>query len=182
MDQVKIQSTICPNQNCGKELKFKIPTKLGVYKMKCTYCGSFIRVEIKPTASTPSTVDNTTSAAKTSQTQLVNSSSLCKMVLVQKRRFRADYLYKLNIGDTVIGRKNNDNPSDIQFDDEFMSSRSVKITTIYGNSGFIYKLTVLNATNPVEYNKQTLCVGETIYIKANDIITLGKTRLMFQKA
>lgn len=182
MDQIKIQSTICPNQNCGKDLKFRLPTTPGVYKMKCTYCGSSIRVEIKEAASEPSTGDNMKSVAKSSKTQLVNSSNMSKMVLVQKRRFRADCLFKLNIGDTVIGRKSIESPSDIQFDDDFMSSRSVKITTIYGDNGFIYKLTVLNATNPVGYNERSLCVGETIFIQANDIITLGKTRFIFLKA
>lgn len=180
-----MQSIICPNQNCAKKLKFRLPVNPGIYKLQCKHCGSLIQVDIKSTVShnsdKPSLVEIEEKEKKSSATQIVNASSMNQMVLVQKRRILADHVHKLRIGDTLLGRESTTHPSDIQFSDEFMSTQSVKITTIYDDRGFSYKLMVMRATNPVYYNGQILSEGETIFIKSNDAIIIGKTKFFFKK-
>lgn len=88
--------------------------------------------------------------------------------------------YKLSEGQTVIGREDDDEPSDISITgDDTISRRSVSINIVADDYGFDYILKVLNASNPVRVNGKQIKVGEKVYLDVGDIITIGNTNLKF---
>ena len=79
-------------------------------------------------------------------------------------------------------RFDSDQMSDISIkNDSSMSRRSIKIDVVQSPKGFIFKLTVLKATNPVLHNNVALSTGETVSLNFGDNIVLGKTRFRFDK-
>lgn len=92
--------------------------------------------------------------------------------------------YQLTPGEHIIGRKDPVKQSSLMINDKYASSRSIRIdvTPVDENqSGFLYKLTVLKATNPVYHNSRELAEGSSLYLEYGDIIILGKTQLTFNK-
>lgn len=88
--------------------------------------------------------------------------------------------YKLDEGRTIIGRDDDDEPSDISLaGDDTISRRSVSIDIVPDEYGFDYILKVLNAANPVKVNGKQVRQGEKIYLDLGDVITLGHTNLKF---
>lgn len=59
--------------------------------------------------------------------------------------------------------------------------RSATLEVTDTPDGFLFKFTVVKATNPVCVNDKRLTVGESIYLTYNDNITMGKTHLTFKK-
>ncbi len=82
----------------------------------------------------------------------------------------------------TIGRKDRNEPSEISLNDDYVSRQSAVIEPIRNESGFLYKFTVLRASNPVFVNGRELLVGNSIYLNYGDTIKLGKTTLTFKKA
>ena len=82
-------------------------------------------------------------------------------------------------GETTIGRKSNDVPSDIGLDDGTASRRSVKIVVTRGEQTgkYIFKLVVLRTTNAVYVNQNALYNNSEIYLNYGDTIKLGETTL-----
>lgn len=92
--------------------------------------------------------------------------------------------YQLTPGEHIIGRKDPVKKSSLMINDKYASSRSIRIDVIpvdENQSGFLYKLTVLKATNPVYHNNKELAEGSGLYLEYGDIIILGKTQLTFNK-
>lgn len=88
--------------------------------------------------------------------------------------------YKLSEGQTIIGRDDDDDPSDISITgDATISRRSISINIVPDEYGFDYILKVLNAANPVKVNGKQVRVGEKVYLDLGDIITIGHTNLKF---
>lgn len=88
--------------------------------------------------------------------------------------------YKLSEGKTIIGREDEDEPSDISLSgDDTISRRSISIDIIPDDYGFDYILRVLNAANPVRVNGKQIKQGEKTYLDLGDVITLGHTNLKF---
>lgn len=88
--------------------------------------------------------------------------------------------YKLSEGKTIIGRDDDDEPSDISLTgDDTISRRSISIDIIPDDYGFDYILKVLNASNPVRVNGKQIRVGEKTYLDLGDVITIGHTNLKF---
>jgi len=88
--------------------------------------------------------------------------------------------YKLSEGQTVVGREDDEEPSDISIaGDDTISRRSIVINIIADDYGFDYILTVLNASNPVRVNGKQIRVGEKVYLDLGDVITIGHTNLKF---
>ena len=83
----------------------------------------------------------------------------------------------LPVGDTVIGRADVNEPSDISIDDYTASRRSIKISVTKGNQTgkYNFKLTVLRTTNPVFVNQNALYSKSTIYLNYGDTIKVGET-------
>ena len=90
--------------------------------------------------------------------------------------------FVLHEGSYLIGRKDSACPSDIEFDDEEMSRRSVLLDVIQKNDGFYYKLTVKKAMNPVLHNNKELEEQESVYLNFGDAFQLGRTVINFKKA
>ncbi len=89
----------------------------------------------------------------------------------------------LNYGDNIVGRKDENKPSDISIDDSFVSRRSIKITVkpAPGKTGNTYRLTVLSAANPVFVNSNALETGDYTFLNYNDKIKIGHTVLTLKK-
>lgn len=88
--------------------------------------------------------------------------------------------YKLSEGKTIIGRDDDDEPSDISLTgDDTISRRSISIDIVPDDYGFDYILKVLNAANPVKVNGKQIRVGEKTYLDLGDVITIGHTNLKF---
>lgn len=62
-----------------------------------------------------------------------------------------------------------------------MSRRSIEILVQQSDKGYTFKLTVLNATNPVLHNNKPLMKGESVSLNFGDTILLGKTKFRFEK-
>ncbi len=90
---------------------------------------------------------------------------------------------KLHVGTNIVGREDAESPSDISFKDEYMSRRSVAIEVQKdsNHSGYNFKLTVLNASNPVYVGSHPLLVGNSIYLNYGDVIKMGNTVLTFKE-
>jgi len=88
--------------------------------------------------------------------------------------------YKLSEGQTIIGRDDEEDPSDISISgDDTISRRSISINIVPDEYGFDYILKVLNASNPVRVNGKQIRVGEKVYLDLGDVITIGHTNLKF---
>jgi len=89
--------------------------------------------------------------------------------------------HTLRVGANIIGRKDSNSPSDLEFDDPEMSRRSVKIDAIPdGNGHHTFTITVLKALNPVTLNGQRIEQGSSFRLNHNDAIVMGKTSLTFK--
>ena len=88
--------------------------------------------------------------------------------------------YQLSEGRTIIGREDDEEPSDISLSgDDTISRRSISIDIVADEFGFDYIMKVLNASNPVSVNGKQIYIGEKVYLDFGDIITIGKTNLKF---
>lgn len=88
--------------------------------------------------------------------------------------------YLLSESRTIVGRYDEDLPSDISLKgDDTISRQSIAIYIESDEYGFDYKLKVLNATNLVKVNDKKLKVGEEVFLQFGDIIKLGKSKLIF---
>ena len=87
--------------------------------------------------------------------------------------------YVLSKGSNTIGREDEEEPSDIQLKDSYVSRRSIDIEVLDSESGYLFKLTVRKATNPVYINGQEHDEGTSIYLNDGDTIHLGSKKLRF---
>lgn len=92
-------------------------------------------------------------------------------------------VFPLLPGKNTVGRADASYPSTISIEgDKYMSRRSIEIeVTLQESKGYLYKMTILNAANPVLHNNQPLMVGETVYLNYGDRIRLGRTTFNFEK-
>lgn len=89
--------------------------------------------------------------------------------------------FALRPGSIYIGRKDEDERSDLQLTDKYVSRRSVKLDVIPSDKGYLFKMTVEHASNPVYVNSTEVAINNSIYLNYDDVITLGKTKLVFKK-
>lgn len=85
--------------------------------------------------------------------------------------------YILQPGDTIIGRTDTEEPSDISIDDNTASRRSVIINVTKGEQTgrHNFKLTVLRTTNAVYVNNNALYANSSIYLNYGDSFKVGET-------
>lgn len=89
--------------------------------------------------------------------------------------------YLLQQGQTFIGRKDRQKPSDVEFDDPEMSRQSVRIDIVPDEKGGLaYMFCVLKSLNPVMVNGKAIDQGLTIKLYNGDNITMGKTTMTFK--
>lgn len=103
-----------------------------------------------------------------------------KLVLLRKGWLNKDY--HLVEGRNVIGRYDESAMPDISIkNDSSISRRSVEIDVKRTEKGYIFKLIVLKATNPVLHNNSPLTNGDSVSLNFGDSIILGKTKFRFDK-
>ena len=154
---------------CGKEMVYT-PQESGIDHFQCPHCHRKVRKEIKR-----KTEENFSSQGDPGRGQLV---VMEKTLLGIKRR----HVYHLHEGSNVIGRYSEGTMSDISLKgDNYMSRRSVSIDVVQQDKGYLYRLRVLRAANPVYVNDNALMVDESQYLNFGDRIVLGKTMLTFEK-
>ncbi len=90
--------------------------------------------------------------------------------------------FQLGENTITIGRKDKDEPSDVSLDDSYVSRRSAKIEPIIDKKGFLYKFTVLRASNPIFINNHEVKLGSSFFLNFGDTIKMGKTILTFKKS
>lgn len=195
--------------NCPQDKhRFSVvcPPKAGIYAITCPKCGKKYKVNV-----TQEAIDKSQSAAGQSgfattpapeneqkevrvktiptnqehNTDLIDGTSPVsiggKLVLL-RRFFHKNKEFPLEIGTTIIGRKDSELPSDIQIDnDKSMSRRSVKIEVSLTKQGYLFKLEVLKATNQVLLNNKVVSKGEIYPLTFGDSIIMGKTKFRFEK-
>lgn len=89
--------------------------------------------------------------------------------------------FALRPGSFYIGRKDDEEKSDLQLNDKYVSRRSLKLDVIPSDKGYLFKMTVVHASNPVFVNSTEVAISNSVYLNYDDVITLGKTRLVFKK-
>ena len=163
----KVYSFICPR--CHSVFISKTVND-DVVKVKCPECDTYICFS--------SQGERQDSTIRRTQIINGNESSTLEGVLVWSNNGHVESKV-LMPGETTIGRKSNDVPSDIGLDDGTASRRSVKIVVTRGEQTgkYIFKLVVLRTTNAVYVNQNALYNNSEIYLNYGDTIKLGETTL-----
>lgn len=177
----------CPT--CGFGIVKKINMS-GIQKWVCPQCGSSVsyksidaRVKvIKEDKQKIEPVTGKVGNPEEASTESLGHGSRNIGMLEWGSIFRKKRI-KLHLGTVIIGRHDEDQPSDIQIDDDFVSRRSATIdVSLEEEKGYFFKFTVHKATNPVLVNGNELAEGQSIYLAYDDVITMGKTNLTFKKS
>lgn len=157
----------CPHC-CTLISDFK-PSKEGLETFECPECRERIALEVrKPT--------NVLRGDMMTEGNWVKG----KLMLLRKWGFNREY--PLSEGRTVIGRYDELHMSDISIkNDPTMSRKSVAIDVRKTDTGYMFKLMVLKAANPVLHNNQPLMEGEEVSLNFGDSIILGQTQFRFVK-
>ena len=165
---------ICPD--CQAKIRFQLKQD-GTAYMSCPQCNAQLSVGIKGGVVISIEKKKTkplTTEAKMSSGKLVR---LGELLNIDKKS------YNLRIGTNSIGRYDEALHSDIEVkNDSTMSRRSVVIEVVQKENGYLFKLKVLRAANPIMHNDKPLIEGEAIYLNYGDRIKLGKTTFVFEKA
>ena len=182
----KVYGFICPE--CGKPVLLKVG-KPGVVGVSCKKCQTktFIKV-VEETAPAAEPKKQAKKQKKESATQ----DAPRKTAVQRHRKDRSTGMltwgnifrrkkFVLSEGSYTLGRRDSDYPSDIQFDDNEMSRRSVLLEVMQKPDGFYYKLTVKKATNPVLHNNKVLDEDESVYLNFGDAFQIGRTVINFKK-
>ena len=174
---------LCPkcNATCG----VKAPNQ-GIFRVNCNKCNTIVLVKgaekeeantvIRTTDKENDSHNNrqTTTDAFAMGGNKVEAKLVWGGILSKKS-------YVLKIGENWIGRQDSNETADIMVKDDYMSRRSVCIDVSCQRGQFFFKLTVVNATNPVKVNGKTYQKGQSIYLNYEDYIFMGKTTFYVKK-
>lgn len=168
----------CP-WNCGG--KFRFDTKgEGTKTCNCPHCNGTIEITVK---------DGKIVTVEQKPTDFIRHPEMTgkgKLTLVRFKGIfgkMAHKSYPLHLGKNTIGRYDENLRCDIEIhNDTYASRRSVVIEVIDKNPGFLYRMSVLKAANPVMHNNKPLIAGEVVYLNYGDSIQLGNTMYNFEKA
>lgn len=167
---------------CGKPVIFKIP-EAGLKGVRCRQCATLYYVKATTPNSESTTTDNNDEDTKEPkpETQPVNRKYITPGMLTWGKIFRRNKIV-LREKTYILGRNDQGEPSDIMFDDSTVSRRSAQLQVEKRDGAYFFKFTVLRAANPVFHNSKQLAEGESIYLRYNDTIQLGRTIINFKKA
>ena len=168
---------LCPE--CGKPVLLQA-AKTGVKAVACKLCG--VKTYIKVVDPAVEAEKEKAKAAAKKSAKAAKKQEEKDEEPVKTMKVRSKDKNQLHEGSYLIGRKDSACPSDIEFDDEEMSRRSVLLDVIQKNDGFYYKLTVKKAMNPVLHNNKELEEQESVYLNFGDAFQLGRTVINFKKA
>lgn len=157
----------CPH--CHTVIGNYKPSKEGVEAFKCPECRERIALEVrKPT--------------NVLREDIITEGNRVKGKLKLLRKWGFNKEYVLPVGNTVIGRYDELHMSDISIkNDPTMSRKSVVIEVRKIDAGYMFKLKVLKAANPVLHNNVPLMEGEEVSLNFGDSIILGQTQFRFVK-
>lgn len=168
----------CP-WGCDEKFKFKT-TDDGVKTCNCPHCNGVIEITVK---------GGKIVAVERKPTPYIHHSELLSKGKLTLVRFKgifgkiAQKSYPLHLGQNTIGRYDENLRCDIEIhNDTYASRRSVVIEVIDKSTGFLYRMSVLKAANPVMHNNKPLIAGEVVYLNYGDSIQLGNTMFNFEKA
>ena len=166
MGEYVIVTATCPH--CKRVLKIKIPTRTGIYLATCP----------NPDCQQKFKIPYNNKNEREEKSKFPSNGQL-----VQIRHFRKNLTFRLSVGDNIIGRADEECPSQISIEgDDSISRRSINITVKQTeHKGFSFKFTVLRSTNRVFHNQNSLKAGESIYLNYGDTIILGRTLFRFEK-
>lgn len=172
----KTYKVICPV--CGKVIK-AAPDKEGQVILHCPNKDTSIGYRAKAGKANSDNADDQGPVP----TQSAHAKALKSAGRLEWGGFFFKKKAKLHVGTNIVGREDAESPSDISFKDEYMSRRSVAIEVQKdsNHSGYNFKLTVLNASNPVYVGSHPLLVGNSIYLNYGDVIKMGNTVLTFKE-
>lgn len=184
---------VCPE--CGFSMVKKI-SKVGKQRWDCPQCKAIVgfaavdTVQAKgqkkcPNQDTPN-VEVTSSKGEEEETskpytKKIDNEALCNLGELTWGGFFSRKHYPLRVGSIYIGRKDAVEPSDLQLDDSYVSRRSALLEILSSDKGFLFKLTVKHASNPVYVNSSEISVGNSIYLNYGDVLIFGKTKMTFKK-
>lgn len=155
---------LCPH--CQSAKMRYTPQEAGVKGFRCPSCKGVVAVQVRDKTKV---ID-------------VDDTGLVKGRLRQLATFGKGKTFPLPVGKKLmIGRSDKDNPSDISIKDSYVSRRSLSIEVLQSEEGYSFRLSVLNARNPVTINGERLSVGDSVYLGFGDIIGLGQTKLTLEK-
>lgn len=195
----KIYSITCPK--CQEVLLLKAASAVR-YKKICKRCGTPISYMGKEPVNSdvtdetqpkkvnktqkyhkPSNIGNQGfKATKTVEEENVNRTIKPNAKLTWGSFFKKNSYVFVRTGKHYIGRDDDEVRSDISIHDEYVSRRSVLIDVIAkAGNDCGYKLTVVNAKNPVLVNGQIIEIDESVYLNYGDTILVGDTTLTFKK-
>lgn len=177
----------CNKQGCGKTFLKPYPEKAGLYTLTCPHCKQKMLKKLPGKPTQQQEKEKEAEPKPTEPTQKTealgkNSLGMGKLTLARLHGLMGRKSFSLNFGDNVVGRKDADLHSNIEVDDPFMSRRSINIVVTQTDTGCLFKLQVISATNPVFRNGKRLMVGEALYLNYGDVIKLGRTTFNFEKA
>lgn len=177
---------ICPE--CKKAIIF-MPQQAGAQAVKCDKCSTMIIFKAVDNEEQASAISSPEKENKEKDSEKEAPVTLKGRIKSNKSKGMLSWgnvfcrkKFILPKGNTIIGRKDPDYPSDIEFKDDKMSRRSVTISVTHEDKGWFFKLTVNKAMNPVYVNNSELAQGESVFLRYGSSIQLGKTIILFHEA
>ena len=181
---------VCPE--CSFSLVEKT-SKIGNYKWVCPHCNTIVgfvvvnpeqveeqKEQLNQDASIEEPVGSKEESPKP-HTKKIDNENLCNLGELAWGGFFSRKHYPLRVGTIYIGRKDDGEPSDLQLEDSYVSRRSALLEVLSSDKGFLFKLTVKHASNPVYVNSSEISVGNSIYLNYGDVLIFGKTKMTFKK-
>ena len=177
-ESVQENIVVCPWE-CGTKFKFKVTSGDGVKNCNCPHCNGSIEINVK---------EGKIVSVERKSTPYIHHSEQTSKGKLTLIRFKGIFnklgskSYPLHLGENTIGRYDEDLRCDIEIhNDAYASRRSVVIEVLEKDNGFLYRMSVLKAANPVMHNNKPLTVGEVVYLNYGDSIQLGNTKFNFEK-
>ena len=168
-------------------------SKIGNYKWVCPHCNTIVgfvvvnpeqveeqKEQLNQDASIEEPVGSKEESPKP-HTKKIDNENLCNLGELAWGGFFSRKHYPLRVGSIYIGRKDDGEPSDLQLEDSYVSRRSALLEVLSSDKGFLFKLTVKHASNPVYVNSSEISVGNSIYLNYGDVLIFGKTKMTFKK-
>lgn len=184
---------VCPE--CGFNVVKKI-SKVGKQRWDCPQCKAIIGFvvvnpeqveEQKERPNQDASIEEPVGSKEEKEespkphTKKIDNENLCNLGELAWGGFFSRKHYPLRVGTIYIGRKDDGEPSDLQLEDSYVSRRSALLEVLSSDKGFLFKLTVKHASNPVYVNSSEISVGNSIYLNYGDVLIFGKTKMTFKK-
>lgn len=158
---------------CGKEVDI-VATEEKPQQVKCSCNAVVAFVGKKAEKKTEEDVLETVPTEKISKRK-----KNMRRGIVQWGTWPFQQSYLLEEGNNFIGREDETEKSDIQLKDAYVSRQSLNIEVLLSESGYLFKLHVCKATNPVYVNGVEHGEGTFVFLNDGDTLRLGKTKLRF---